>query len=423
MINNTGKVGTLPNDPAIVQPVDTENGFPLNDPAVTVITEESKSKGAKLVKRDFQKDYRKVHLPLNSVPPNLPENTLESLPKREEISKDNSKNEIPFTRQVKEEEIKGGDIGTEVEEEKQRPLIGRPAPPPARKQAEDVPFDIIIESDLSLRRRLNLLKTTEEELSNIGSIALEKYEDIFEELEAEIEKAEQQTLAQIDQLEYDPENVSYTKERDVHIMKEKNPDKITKDFEKCINSLLRTDVVIRPSFRKDTYLKIHSFQWKSSQIHTYNLMSNVLETTIINTQFNVPLFSRSIAVENGDIYLIGGLVKPYYLKTTFFLDEASNVLVKRANMNLPRADHSLIYLAGYIYAVGSYVHNRCNSTCERYDIYKNKWMPIASLNTGRAGIGLCSVDNAYLYAFGGRNDKRIILPAIECYSIASDEWK
>ena len=62
------------------------------------------------------------------------------------------------------------------------------------------------------------------------------------------------------------------------------------------------------------------------------------------------------------------------------------------------------------------------NTCERYDVYKNKWMPIASLNVGRAGVGLCSVDNAYLYAFGGRNEQRVILPVIEVYSIAKDTW-
>lgn len=206
-------------------------------------------------------------------------------------------------------------------------------------------------------------------------------------------------------------------------MKEKNPDKINKEFNQYINSLLRTDVVIRQSFRKDAYFKIHSFQWKSRQIHTYNLVNGELETTYINTSFNIPLFSRSIAVENGDIYLTGGLVKPYYLKTTFFLDESTNSFTKKADMNLPRADHSLIYMAGYIYAVGSYVHNKCNNTCERYDIYKNKWTSIASMNIGRAGVGLCSFDNTYLYAFGGRNEQRVILPAIEIYKIATDEWR
>ena len=261
--------------------------------------------------------------------------------------------------------MKSDDIPKEDETEKEQKPVAqplKPVPPPAKKQAEEVPFDIIIETDLAMRRRLDWLSKKEETLADIGSVAIETYEDIFAELEEEIERAEQQTLAQIDQLEYDPDVVSYTKERDIHIMKEKDPSKIAKDFDKCINNLLRTDVVIRPSFRESSYFKIHSFQWKSRQIHTYNLVNGELETTYIETSFNIPLFSRSIAIETGDIYLTGGLVKPYYLKTTFFLDEASNSFTKKADMNLPRADHSLIYLAGYIYAIGSYVHNKCNNT-------------------------------------------------------------
>lgn len=320
---------------------------------------------------------------------------------------------------------KEGDDTKETPPEGDAPKQMGPAPIPAKKAAEEIPLDIIIETDLSLRKRLQFLSERESSLVEIGATAIETYEDIFAELEAEIEKAEQQTLEEIDQFDFshDPDVVSYTKDRDIHIMKEKNPDLICKEFNKYMNNLLRTDIVVRPTFRKDAYFRIHSFQWKSRQIHTYNLVNGNLETTYIETTFNIPLFSRSIVIENGDIYLTGGLVKPYYLKTTFFFDEGSNSFIKKADMNLPRADHSLIYLAGYIYAVGSYVHNKCNNTCERYDIYKNKWTPIASLNVGRAGVGLCSVDNAYLYAFGGRNEQRVILPAIEVYNIATDEWK
>jgi hypothetical protein len=36
-----------------------------------------------------------------------------------------------------------------------------------------------------------------------------------------------------------------------------------------------------------------------------------------NGSFIIPLFSRSIALANGDIYLTGGMMKPYYLQTTF----------------------------------------------------------------------------------------------------------
>jgi hypothetical protein len=278
---------------------------------------------------------------------------------------------------------------------------------------DELPAEIIIETDLALRRKLKELEQREDHLLNVGALAIENYDEIFDELDEELANAEQQIL---DMHHNKPEMT----ENGLSILKEKNFDILTGEFEDCITSMLRTDTIVRSNYRKDAYFKIHRFQWKSRQIHTYNLVNGEVETVLINAGFNIPLFSRSIAIENGDIYLTGGQYKPYYLRTTFFFDEGSNTLEKKADMTLARGDHSLIYLAGYIYAIGSYMNNK---TCERYNVLKNKWAPISSMNIGRAGSGLCTFDNAYIYAFGGRNGKRTILNAIECYSIENDIWR
>lgn len=98
-------------------------------------------------------------------------------------------------------------------------------------------------------------------------------------------------------------------------MQEKNPEIIANEFEKYVNKLLRTDVSIRQSFRKDAYFKIHSFQWKSRQIHTYNLVNGELETTHIETSFNIPLFSRSIGKsKNFNFYYTFGEKFDYFFK-------------------------------------------------------------------------------------------------------------
>ena len=278
---------------------------------------------------------------------------------------------------------------------------------------DELPTEIIIETDLSLRRKINQLEDREKQLVEVGAYALESYDEIFDELDQELVNAENHILKMH---KTRPELA----ENGLNVLKEKNLDILANEFEDCINSMLRTDIIVRSSFRKDAYFKIHRFQWKSRQIHTYNLVNGEIETVLINAGFNIPLFSRSIAIENGDIYLTGGQYKPYYLRTTFFFDEGSNTLEKKADMTLPRGDHSLIYIAGYIYAIGSYTNNK---TCERYNVQKNKWAPISSLNIGRAGAGLCTFDNEYIYAFGGRNGKRTILNAIECYSIKNDLWR
>ena len=121
----------------------------------------------------------------------------------------------------------------------------------------------------------------------------------------------------------------------------------------------------------------------------------------MNNSFNIPLFSRSIITPQGEIYLTGGLLKPNYLQTTFFYEQSLNEFKRKSDMQVPRADHSLVYMGGYIYAVGSFVHNKCNQSCERYDVQQNIWMSIASLKFGRAGVALCGFDNQFIYAFGG----------------------
>lgn len=239
-------------------------------------------------------------------------------------------------------------------EQKQKRTIkfDNPILPSIQSKVDDeLPTEMIIESDLALRRKIRELERKEQDLLEIGSFAIEAYEEIFDELDEELNKTEKQIL---DMYYAQPK----TCQDELSILREKDSKAIQKEFEDCVNSVLRTDIVIRPSFRKDAYFKIHSFQWKSRQIHTYNLVNGEIETTFIAAAFNIPLFSRSIAIENGDIYLTGGQYKPYYLKTTFFFDEGSNTLEKKADMNLPRGDHSLIYLSGFIYAIGSYTHNK-----------------------------------------------------------------
>jgi hypothetical protein len=75
--------------------------------------------------------------------------------------------------------------------------------------------------------------------------------------------------------------------------------------------------------------------------------------------FEIPLYSRSIAVEGGSIYLIGGYIKRsnQYLNTCFRYDELFGSLQKEANMIYPHADHSVCAIEGFIYVVGAFAHN------------------------------------------------------------------
>ena len=82
--------------------------------------------------------------------------------------------------------------------------------------------------------------------------------------------------------------------------------------------------------------------------------------------YEVPLYSRSIATESGQIYLIGGYIKHanLYLNTCHYYDEMFKSLESVANMHHKHADHSVVCLDGFIYVVGTYINNSVYGYCE-----------------------------------------------------------
>jgi len=85
--------------------------------------------------------------------------------------------------------------------------------------------------------------------------------------------------------------------------------------------------------------------------------------------YEIPLYSRSIATENSTIYLIGGYIKRSnkYLNTCFRYEELFGFLAPRASCHYERADHSLCAIEGFIYVVGTFFNNQVFGCCERYD--------------------------------------------------------
>ena len=75
---------------------------------------------------------------------------------------------------------------------------------------------------------------------------------------------------------------------------------------------------------------------------------------------------------------------------------------KLSNMNVPRANHTMIAIANKkLYVVGGYNSAGNISSCEEYDIDENKWRIIPSLNEKKKQVSVCSYKDQYLYAFGG----------------------
>ena len=219
---------------------------------------------------------------------------------------------------------------------------------------------------------------------------LEQYLNIFTDLDAEFEK-------------YFNEFESFGR---LQRLLEKDPNEVVKQFSDLVETNMRVDYNIKNSFVPIVGQRLHSFQWNQRNIQVYKIKQNNFEKRAVTMDHEVPLYSRSVATEKGQIYLIGGYIKRLnkYLHSTYRYDELFGSLEKMADTFYPFADHSVCAIESFIYVAGTFHNNQVFPFCERYDSQKNKWKQIASLNIPRSGASLCSFKNQYLFSFGGRVD-------------------
>lgn len=206
---------------------------------------------------------------------------------------------------------------------------------------------------------------------------------------------------------------------------DKDSNEIIKDFQGLIESNLRVDYNIKNSFRPGVPSRVHSFQWNQKYAYLFKVHKSEFEKRLVQMEFEVPLYSRSIATEDGTIYLIGGCNKKRneYLKKCYKYDNIFTTMEEKAPMIFPHADHSLVAIEGFIYVVGTFVNSQVYGICEVYDVQKNEWKQIDSLRVARSGVALSAFKNNYIFAFGGRVDKDNIVDTIECYSISKNVWQ
>lgn len=51
---------------------------------------------------------------------------------------------------------------------------------------------------------------------------------------------------------------------------------------------------------------IHWFEWENKKLYIYDIIKNYCKNVSLDMAFSVPLYSRSIMVPSGMIYLLGG---------------------------------------------------------------------------------------------------------------------
>eukprot|EP01022_Parablepharisma_sp_SALTPOND_P009072 TRINITY_DN1378_c0_g1_i3.p1 TRINITY_DN1378_c0_g1~~TRINITY_DN1378_c0_g1_i3.p1 ORF type:complete len:348 (+),score=25.17 TRINITY_DN1378_c0_g1_i3:99-1046(+) len=139
-------------------------------------------------------------------------------------------------------------------------------------------------------------------------------------------------------------------------------------------------------------------------LYTLNIISSKGQK--ITFDYNAPSETATIIVADC-FYLVGGDLKHKPVGATYSVklvtDDFSSA-VKKADLNVPRCGIGLeSYQSAYIYAVGGCVFTtkwKSLAECERYDIAKDEWNKLPSLNERKAYVCACRMDDT-IYAIGG----------------------
>ncbi|XP_061632520.1 kelch-like protein 32 isoform X2 [Phyllopteryx taeniolatus] len=97
-----------------------------------------------------------------------------------------------------------------------------------------------------------------------------------------------------------------------------------------------------------------------------------------------------------------------------------------APMTTGRSHHCVAVMGNFLFVVGGEMEHTSGRTCAvrtacRYDPRANRWTEIASMKACREHFVLGALGQ-YLYAVGGRNELRQVLPSVERYCPKKNKW-
>ncbi|XP_066867601.1 kelch-like protein 32 isoform X5 [Kogia breviceps] len=140
--------------------------------------------------------------------------------------------------------------------------------------------------------------------------------------------------------------------------------------------------------------------------------------------------------QSDTLYIIGGkkreVCKVKELRYFNPVDQENALLAAIANwselapMPVGRSHHCVAVMGDFLFVAGGEVEHASGRTCAvrtacRYDPRRNSWAEIAPMKNCREHFVLGAMDE-YLYAAGGRNELRQVLPTVERYCPKKNKW-
>lgn len=140
--------------------------------------------------------------------------------------------------------------------------------------------------------------------------------------------------------------------------------------------------------------------------------------------------------QSDTLYIIGGkkreVCKVKELRYFNPVDQENALIAAIANwselapMPVGRSHHCVAVMGDFLFVAGGEVEHPSGRTCAvrtacRYDPRSNSWAEIAPMKNCREHFVLGAMDE-FLYAVGGRNELRQVLPTVERYCPKKNKW-
>ena len=138
---------------------------------------------------------------------------------------------------------------------------------------------------------------------------------------------------------------------------------------------------------------------------------------------NKPRDNHVLVVENEKLFVIGGQVEGRCSSTMEQLDNLDGNWKETKPLTVRRKWFAVVACDHFIYAIGGYDDDShtTQKSVERYDVAKNDWSFVSSMNEERRLHAAC-VLNGNIYVVGGRDASNKVVKTIECYDATTDQW-
>jgi len=142
-------------------------------------------------------------------------------------------------------------------------------------------------------------------------------------------------------------------------------------------------------------------------------------------------YSSAATLPSGNILITGGGISNAVYQISFtnapggpsYKFQPQPKITQKPSMGQSRKEHASVFLQDSVYVLGGYdgMMNSFLSSCERFDLETNEWVPVANMLVPKCAFGATTLSNRYIFTLGGYdgNDR---LNTIERYDRQTDKW-